>query len=251
MTDKFNYRPFLPSNQICFGDHCFPYYNDDNPIQAYLNHELTFVAQPLHGPKINEQHNVCVVPLMMTDEWAFAQMNHHIDMWRNMERRYDYMFIGQCGYAGREVFRTLNLDNYYFTETGPIYHLQGEEKEMELLDFLTAAAQAKFIFAPRGIGSSSFRAYQAMMVGSVPIITGMNDYPFEDQVDWDSFSLRGKLSDLQDLIVKSEQSDYNKLRENAMWFWDNYCRHDSLHEKLRAIAENELSDDTQWELGAD
>ena len=43
------------------------------------------------------------------------------------------------------------------------------------------------------------------MMGSIPIITGMKDYPFDDEYDWDSFSLRtDSIKDIEKLISKSE-----------------------------------------------
>ena len=117
-----------------------------------------------------------------------------------------------------------------------------------LKDFLRAIARAKFVFCPRGIGSSSFRAYQSLMAGSIPIITGMNDYPFKNQVDWDDFCFRGgegakwtelgeqnagEVSRLTSKATQLSEDKYEQMRSNGIKFWDEYCRHDRLYEKLK------------------
>ena len=264
-------RPFDAESFIQFGDKKIMYLNNDSPAEAYDTEELCFVAQPTMDKRMNKKLNVVPIPLMMTDEVGTSRMPSIIDhVFRDAEKKFDYMFIGQCHYAGREVFRTLNLDNYDFEETKPIYDLQGEEKQTKLLDFLTALSQSKFVFAPRGIGSSSFRAYQAMMVGSVPIITGMMDYPFEDEVNWDSFSIRGDIEDLvhsrqgenrasvmrNGLINKSKMlsdDEYNTMRNNGMQFWDSYCKHDALYDRLHKIYQDTIAhtEEEGWGLGAD
>ena len=210
------------------------YLNDDYPMRAYETDDLCFVAQPLSGAEENKKYNVVPVPLMMTDEWDILQKHPNlVEELRETEKVYDYMFIGQCHYMGREVFRDLELPNYYFAENPRgIFHLPSEDKQQELVKFLKTIAQARFIFAPRGMGSSSFRLYQSFMVGSVPIVTGMNDYPFSNVVDWDSMCIRGGLNELDKLIKKSKDIDWDTLSNKGKAFWDSYCRHDALYSKL-------------------
>jgi len=227
-------RPFAYSDYIDLDDQRYMYLNDDDPMRAYETDNLCFVAQPLSGAEGNKKYNVVPVPLMMTDEWDILQKHPNlVEELRETEKVYDYMFIGQCHYMGREAFRYLELPNYYFVANPQgVFHLSKEEKQTEIVKFLRKIAQAKFVFAPRGMGSSSFRLYQSFMAGSVPIVTGMNDYPFSEQVDWDTMCLRGKLHDLPALIKQSKSLDYQTYCDNGKKFWDNYCRHDRLHERL-------------------
>jgi len=227
-------RPFKPSSLIELNNKQYYYLNDDNPSLGYTTSDVSFVAQPLYNKSTNKKFNVVAVPLMMTDEWSIMEENPDIiQELRSVEKEYDYMFIGQCHYMGRQVFRTLKLDNYYFRENSKgIFHLRAEDKKVELIKFLKEIAKSKFIFCPRGVGSSSFRLYQTMMVGSVPIETGMNDYPFDEEVDWDTFCIRGDLSNLYSLIEKSKNINFEYFRNNGMEFWDKYCRHDEMKKRL-------------------
>ena len=179
---------------------------------------------------------------MMTDEWEMIEEDPElIPLLRHVSRAnqdYEFNFMGQTGYVGREVFKDLKLDGYLFQETSAIWNLKPNAKKEMLKDFLRAVARSTFTFAPRGIGSSSFRAYQAMMVGSIPIITGMNDYPFKNEVDWDTICIRGDLDELPSLISKAQNmslEDRKIMRGKAILFWDNYCRHDNLYKKLESM----------------
>ena len=227
-------RPFAYSNYIDINGKRFLYLNDDNPAKAYETNDLCFVAQPILDAESNKKSNVVTIPLMMTDEWDIIQKYPTlVTELRKTEKVYDYMFIGQCHYMGREVFRHLNLENYYFVENAQgVFHLSKEDKQQEIIKFLRKIAQSKFVFAPRGMGSSSFRLYQSFMVGSVPIVTGMNDYPFSEETDWNTMCLRGELHELPSLIKQSKSLDYQKYCDNGKKFWDYYCRHDKLHERL-------------------
>lgn len=233
-------RPFKACNYIELKGRKYLYLNDDSPMIAYQRDDTAFVAQPL--PHDSNRYGVIPVPLMMTDEWEMIDQEPElIPFLRHISganQDYEFNFMGQTGYVGREVFRDLKLDGYLFQETSAIWNLQPSAKKEVLKDFLRAIARSTFTFAPRGIGSSSFRAYQAMMVGSIPIITGMNDYPFKNEVDWDTICIRGDLNDLPALINKATRmslEDRKIMRGKAMLFWDNYCRHDSLYKKLESM----------------
>jgi hypothetical protein len=227
-------RPFEPSNIISLNNKNSYYLNDDNPRLGYQTLDISFVAQPIYKKDVNKKFNVVPVPLMMTDEWNIInEMPQIINELRDIKKEYDYLFIGQCHYMGRGIFRNLNIQNYYFRENSRgIFHFNAEDKKVELIKFLKEIAKSKFIFCPRGVGSSSFRLYQTMMVGSVPIETGMNDYPFNNEVDWDDFCISGELKDIYSLIQKSKQIDFEKYRKNGMQFWDKFCRHDELKKRL-------------------
>lgn len=232
-------RPFEASKHIEINGNKYLYLNDDNPVEAYSNNALSFVAQPL--PIDSKDHNIVVVPLMMTDEWEIIKNNPSFvkEIRLSSLTKYNkFNFMGQSSYAGRQVFRNLKLPNYLYKETQSVYGLPKKEKHEKLIEFLYQIGHSEFVFCPRGVGSSSFRAFQSFMVGSIPIITGMNEYPFENDVVWDSMCLRGSLEDLPRLTKEAQRMSLDSqmdMREKGMRFWDEYCKHDKLYEKLKAM----------------
>jgi hypothetical protein len=56
--------------------------------------------------------------------------------------------------------------------------------------------ESVFCLAPRGSGITSFRMYEAMQMGCIPVyISDIHRCPFEDKVNWDDISIRLKHED--------------------------------------------------------
>ena len=205
-------------------DRCVSWSMHDRPEYAYLDKRSTkFICQPLHGPEINKEHKVIPAPLQMRHfEYELIKDKEFIESCRSQEKEYDFIFVGQTGYAGRDVFRpnNLKLDNYFFKETSPIYHVHNVQERVGILrDFCQQLAKAKYCFCPRGVGSSSFRLYQSLMVGTIPIVYGMQDFPFSEEVFWPNVAMIDcPLENLKDLQY-SEQ-----MRKEGIKVWENLFR---------------------------
>ena len=237
-----NHRPFCGTD-IIINNINYVYLNDDNPQKAYDSKDLCFVAQPLKDN--NTSYNNIVVPLMMGDMWDIICDNPKlISQLRGSEKKFKYGFIGSCNHAGRDVFSKLKLNDFLFKDNrNQIWNMSSEDKHQSIIEFLTRLSECEYVFAPRGVGSSSFRLYEAMSVGSIPIVTGMIEYPFESRVRWDDMCFRGELSDIELLINRCDSTSrgvYNQMRERAMDFWDYYCRHDRLYDKLVDIIDDNI-----------
>ena len=81
-----------------------------------------------------------------------------------------------------------------------------------------------FTLAPRGCGYTSFRIYEAILSGSIPIYIWENKkiLPFEDILNWDEFSIIIHENDIEKLPTILKNSNINKLQENLhkvkQWF---------------------------------
>lgn len=209
------------------GHKCFCMAMHDDPVFAYKDTLcFKFIHQPLYSNDVNKLHKIVTIPLTMRHfEYKMIQDRAFIEMCRSTTKQNNFCFVGQLGkkegkFQRSKIFE-LNLPGYDVERTSPIYHIRDEGARIGMnKDFCLRLSKSKYAFAPRGGGSSSFRAYQAMMAGTVPIITGMKDYPFQDIVDWSEFSI----VDDVDPISLLDMSDirYNELRDNAIDFWDTY-----------------------------
>lgn len=201
----------------------------DTPSFAYQDPEvLKFIAQPLYGKEENERWNIVSVPLQMRHfEYNLISDQEYIESARSTEKKYDFCFIGQTGYQGRNFLEpeNINLPNgatYLFENTEPIWSIQDTEDRVSLSkEFCSRIASARYCFAPRGVGSSSFRLYQSLMVGTVPIIYGMNDRPFGDVLDWSDFSIDGDYCKLTGSLELPSGEDYGCMRGRGMAIWDH------------------------------
>jgi hypothetical protein len=63
--------------------------------------------------------------------------------------------------------------------------------------FRNVMRQSRFTLCPRGSGITSFRMYEALQVGSIPVyVSDMFRCPFENKLDWQEFCLFFKLEEI-------------------------------------------------------
>lgn len=72
--------------------------------------------------------------------------------------------------------------------------------------FLKKTSESLFSLCPRGYGASSFRFYEALQLGAVPVfIYDKPWFPYEDSIDWDLFSIRiheSEIDKIPDILVE-------------------------------------------------
>lgn len=233
LTSPFNYTQLKNDpNLTSYLKKVVVYANDDNPNHLLKEpNSRKFIGQPLQSEEELEKFNATTIPLLMTDHKTIHLDEEFIEKCRNQEKIYDYYFVGQV-YGNRKKIMNLNVKNSIIKTSSSIYGLNSEQKLQKIKDFLMELGKAKFGFAPRGIGSNSFRLYECLMVGTVPISTDVITYPFESEVNWDSFCVRGSLNNTSDLLDKTKSIDYQHFRNEGMKFWDNHCKMDVLYDNI-------------------
>lgn len=87
-------------------------------------------------------------------------------------------------------------------------------------DYIRLLQSSYISLAPRGYGGSSFRFYEAMQLGSVPMLIGdIDTRPFKDYIDWDTVSIYSnnvnRISDLIDSYSLSQLKRMGKLAQKV------------------------------------
>lgn len=100
------------------------------------------------------------------------------------------------------------------------------EKERQDL-FIQMTSRSRFTLCPRGYGATSFRLYEAMQLGSVPVYihTGKPFLPFESELDWRKLCVLVDFKDIGDLdrILKSIPDDrYAGMLEYTRMIYPDY-----------------------------
>jgi hypothetical protein len=74
---------------------------------------------------------------------------------------------------------------------------------------------SKFSLCPRGYGTSSFRTYEVMKLGSIPIIinSGKEWRPFSNHINWDEVSIQLNISEIDLLFDIVKTFDDKKVYE--------------------------------------
>ena len=210
----------------------------DSPRFAYVEpYSTKFLCQPLGTKRVNQRSKVIPVPLQMRHyELDLTSDLNFIEELRQTTKTYDFVYVGQIVYAAREYFRTMSynrLEKYDFEATQPIWGVKDTKERVDMMkDFCRRLARSRYAFAPRGVGTSSFRLYQAMMSGAVPIVSGMVDYPFDDEVDWSEFCIINDDHEKYDFESLIDRPDYDAMRQKAIQFWEDYVRIDKCDRRL-------------------
>jgi len=92
--------------------------------------------------------------------------------------------------------------------------------------FLDITCSSKFGLAPRGYGKSSFRMYEILQLGTVPVyISDVHYLPWTDELDWNDFCVPVNEDEIEDIdtILKSiSDVEYNELLENGRKVYEEY-----------------------------
>jgi hypothetical protein len=121
-------------------------------------------------------------------------------------------FVGSITHPIREkMIQTLNR------RTGVEIYAKNWSQEVNKESektFIKKTSESIFSLCPRGYGASSFRFYEALQLGAVPVfIYDKPWFPFEDFLDWDKFSIRVHEKDiwrLSDILIET-------FEKNAFW----------------------------------
>jgi hypothetical protein len=103
--------------------------------------------------------------------------------------------------------------------------------------FFDITSRSKFTLCPRGYGSTSFRLYEAMQLGSVPVYIYYNEpfLPWKDQLDWNRLCILVDFNDIDNIdnilsnITDEKYSDMLKYIEEI---YPTYFTLDSLGCKI-------------------
>lgn len=197
----------------------------DNTDYLYKKDEsIKLNCQPM---KENNDCNVITIPLHMRHfDYELQKDKQFIEECRNSKKEYDAIFIGQARYAGRQKLKIYKNDKRVkLFESSSIFNIKSVQDRVNIMkEFCRKVSKAKFSFCPRGMGTSSFRLYQSMMVGAVPIEYGQPELPFKEDIDWSNtiYKIHNTNEYTPELIDKLNSLDYEKMRNNCIKYWDQY-----------------------------
>lgn len=115
--------------------------------------------------------------------------------------------------------------------------------EDELSSFTEITSRSVFCLAPRGYGRASFRFFEALQLGSIPVFVYDEPwFPFEESLDYESFSVRVHVSEIENLerILDSiKQEDIARMQSSLKKVWLENFTMDSTHRMISEMLSNE------------
>lgn len=92
--------------------------------------------------------------------------------------------------------------------------------------FKSLCSKSKFTLCPRGYGKTSFRLYEAIQLGSVPVYISDDHYlPWSDELNWKEFCVLIKpdqINNLKNILLDYSDKDINTMVKKAQSLYNDY-----------------------------
>ena len=96
-----------------------------------------------------------------------------------------------------------------------------------------------FSLCPRGFGPTSFRLYEAIQMGTIPVyIAEKNEHilPFANKIDWKKLCVIANISDLKSLDKKLisivEKGEHKEKLKYGKYCLENYLNYDFISKEI-------------------
>lgn len=153
---------------------------------------------------------------------------------KNVERDIFCSFVGSITHPIRGIlYNLLNSDKkYHFSAK----HHSPSVAQSEFDNFANIASRSIFSLCPRGYGRSSFRLYEVMQFGSIPVFVYDEKWlPFEDEIDWNEFSVLVHSSEIyriDDILCSYTDERIEQMRSNLYKYWQENFTMESIFKKI-------------------
>ena len=129
-----------------------------------------------------------------------------------------------CSFIGSETHKVRQSIKYLQSSPHFLINSKGWDvnvKPSDAINFINVTLQSKFALAPRGYGRSSFRYFECIHLGIVPIYVydDINWLPYQDEIDYSKFSIvihEDEISNLENLLLSIDINKYNEMRKEVI-----------------------------------
>ena len=105
-------------------------------------------------------------------------------------------------------------------------HWTREVSSAQLELFVQLTERSRYTLCPRGFGPTSFRLYEAMQLGSVPVyVSDYHHLPWTDEIDWNEIAVvvrREEIPHLGERLRAIDEASYQRILANIRRVYDEY-----------------------------
>lgn len=146
-------------------------------------------------------------------------------------------FVGSITHPIRnQMVSELNGDPNFYLKYGG---WNNNVTQSQFEHFCEITGRSKFTLCPRGYGKNSFRLYECMQLGSIPVYIFDDDWrPFKDDIDWNSFSISihsSELKNIKKILLDISESDYKQMSEHLISVYDKHFSLQSISNKIISL----------------
>ncbi len=123
----------------------------------------------------------------------------------------------------------MNMCNHLVGKDGYAISYQDWSVDVPIHDFnnfINITCSSKFALAPRGYGKQSFRLYEILQLGTVPVYISDEHYiSWTDELDWNDFCIpinEDEIEEIDDILKSISDTEYARLLENGKKVYEEY-----------------------------
>jgi hypothetical protein len=160
--------------------------------------------------------------------------------WSKVQPTKLYSFQGSCltHPVRRRLFEGAHPDALLIDTSDKTHHTTtGNDRDVYEKAYVATIADSHFVLCPRGFGPCTYRLFEVMQMGRVPVIMSDDWIPIAD-VPWHSFSIRIGESDVKYVpeILADRRFEAEKMGLRARQAWEEFCSPEVSLSRLLLVA---------------
>lgn len=174
--------------------------------------------------RFRSQHQIAFPYLSLPNSYV-----KHIHKWK-VQQDWSFSFVGSISHRLRKRIVALQPHSRGVRNTSEfnVWNATAQERASQGMLFAEAMARSRFVLCPRGIGTSSFRQFEAMQAARAPVIIS-DKWVAPSQTDWD-FAIRVEERNIEAIpdILAEHASEALDRGQAARKVWENVYAPDVL-----------------------
>ena len=139
------------------------------------------------------------------------------------------------------ITHPIRIELYNLCTTQSNYYFSGQQwnpaiQQSKLDEFITITSRSKFALCPRGYGNTSFRMYEAMQLGAVPVYISDDFFlPWSDELNWNEFCIiidSKNLNQLPSILNSIPEEKINEMADKAKQVYSEYFTLDGTYKNI-------------------
>lgn len=157
------------------------------------------------------------------------------------ERKYLANFLGACHHhpVRKQLLSLSRREDFLLKDTTgvPAWKLSKEEKQNYEAEYVQIMHESYFVLCPRGIGPSTYRYFETMQLGRVPVIIA-DQWVEVPGIPWRDFSIRIAETKVAEIpaILSEYKSRAVEMGQMARAVWEQYFSPQSSLDQLALAA---------------
>lgn len=242
-----NYGEMILKNQILknYTNKCFLLSNVDRPLPMFRGILTSAEKSFLNFGRIRSCSYTSALPNFKN---PFIE-KYYFKNEKPIEKKFLFSFIGRNSDPVRRLIFLADFDrnDILIENTENSFDLYNRNNDFlkKQQYYFEILLQSKFALSPRGWGANSYRLFEAMMLGVVPVIISEN-WVLPKGPDWKSFSLIISPKNIKSLEKVIAENDYRyvemgiRAREAFLKYFDDKVFFDYIIDNCLAIRKKQL-----------